>query len=178
MKFVFNSKNKGFTLIELLVVIAIIGMLSSVVLASLNAARGKARDARRFNDLVQMRNALEIYFAEKGAYPLVKDSSGAETTLYTGTTPGCQGNSGSAVVAEGLVPNYIGQLPRDPSGLTAGGRCYLYASNGADYSFRIHETVESIPNTQSPPHPLRYPPGTATTLTKSLAVYSPGAVSW
>ncbi|NCU28847.1 MAG: prepilin-type N-terminal cleavage/methylation domain-containing protein, partial [Candidatus Moranbacteria bacterium] len=32
------NKNKGFTLIELLVVIAIIGILSSVVLASLNSA--------------------------------------------------------------------------------------------------------------------------------------------
>ncbi len=65
LKIIYNSIHKrsgGFTLIELLVVIAIIGILSSVVLASLNTARAKARDTRRLADINQIRTALELYF--------------------------------------------------------------------------------------------------------------------
>lgn len=63
------KKNKGFTLIELLVVIAIIGILSSVVLASLNSAREKSRDAKRVSDIKQLQLALELYFDTNGEYP-------------------------------------------------------------------------------------------------------------
>lgn len=64
-----NRDNKGFTLIELLVVIAIIGILSSVVLASLNTARRKSRDARRLADLQQLKIASELYFDDNLSYP-------------------------------------------------------------------------------------------------------------
>ncbi|MCF7835913.1 MAG: type II secretion system GspH family protein [Candidatus Marinimicrobia bacterium] len=65
----FKRKNKGFTLIELLVVIAIIGVLASVVLASLNSARKKSRDARRVADIEQIQLALEMYFDANSEYP-------------------------------------------------------------------------------------------------------------
>ena len=52
----------GFTLIELMVVISIIGLLSSIILASLNAARAKARDIRRMQDLNQIRTAMFLYY--------------------------------------------------------------------------------------------------------------------
>jgi prepilin-type N-terminal cleavage/methylation domain-containing protein len=64
------KRNKGFTLIELLVVIAIIGVLSSVVLASLNSARQKSRDAKRISDISQIQLALELYFDTNGEYPV------------------------------------------------------------------------------------------------------------
>lgn len=64
------KRTKGFTLIELLVVIAIIGLLSSVVLASLSTARAKARDAHRMADIKNITLALEMYYDTKQAYPV------------------------------------------------------------------------------------------------------------
>ena len=54
--------NKGFTLIELLVVIAIIGILSSVVLASLNTARAKGADANIKSNLANIRSQATLFY--------------------------------------------------------------------------------------------------------------------
>lgn len=54
-----KTYTRGFTLIELLVVIAIIGILSSVVLVSLNSARNKGKDARVITSVQQVRISAE-----------------------------------------------------------------------------------------------------------------------
>ncbi len=63
-----NMYRRGFTLIELLVVIAIIGILASVVLASLNTARDKGRDASAKSSMSQMRAQAELGVDNAGTY--------------------------------------------------------------------------------------------------------------
>lgn len=117
-----KTGSKGFTLIELLVVIAIIGILSSVVLASLNSARKKGRDARRVADIKQLQLALELYYDANGAYP---------TALST---------------ANLVTPGYIAAIPTDPST----GAAYSYAGLGSGAtcsSYHIGATIETTGHT-------------------------------
>jgi len=62
-----KAGNKGFTLIELLVVIAIIGILSSIVLASLNSARDKGKDASIKGNLSSIRVEAELFYDENSS---------------------------------------------------------------------------------------------------------------
>ena len=68
---------RGFTLIELLVVIAIIGILSSVVLASLNSARNKGADSAVKANLANARAQAEIYYdSNSNSYATVCTATG------------------------------------------------------------------------------------------------------
>ena len=103
-------------MIELLVVIAIIGLLSSVVLSSLNGARKKGRDARRMADLKQIQVAQELYY-------------GAQTVPAYSTTI-------AGLVTAGMIPSE----PKDPQS----GASYSIAVNGTQF-YCVGASMETTP---------------------------------
>jgi len=82
------SLSKGFTLIELLVVIAIIGVLSAVVLSSLNTARSKGNDAAIQSDLAAIQTQAEIYYGGTGlnSYGATASSCTTASSLFVDTS--------------------------------------------------------------------------------------------
>jgi|GEM_PF-1278058 len=67
------SLKRGFTLIELLVVISIIGLLATIVLVAIDDAKAKARDAKRIEELISVKKALDVYYVSNGYYPGIPD---------------------------------------------------------------------------------------------------------
>jgi prepilin-type N-terminal cleavage/methylation domain-containing protein len=108
---------RGFTLIELLVVIAIVGLLSSVVLASLNSARTKARDTKRKADLKQLEVALEFNYDKYGAY--TQPENMCSDTSYGGLG-GCSSAGGTGEwdansdLRDLITDGFMATLPKDP----------------------------------------------------------------
>lgn len=109
---------KGFTLIELLVVIAIIGILSSVVLASLSTARNKGNDGKVQSELGSIRAAAEIVYSNTG-------------TAYGTAVPAnvnCPATAGSLTADA----NIVAALAAMPTGTTV--KCGVTATTFAKYA--------------------------------------------
>lgn len=105
----------GFTLVELLVVMAIIGVLSSIILASTNAQRQKARDTKRVQEIKQIQQALEVFITNQGSYP--------------------------ALLSNLVSSNFLPVVPIPPSGASgscSASYCYLPSTTLATYHLGVN----------------------------------------
>jgi len=86
-----------------------ISLLSSIVFASLNSARAKARDARRISDIKQLQLALELSYANTGTYPA--SNMGGFGWAFGSCDTGSNYFTNLAPLVSG---GYISALPVDP----------------------------------------------------------------
>ncbi|MHB1316967.1 MAG: type II secretion system protein [Minisyncoccota bacterium] len=127
--------SKGFTLIELLVVIAIIGMLSTVVMGSLNSARAKARDAQARTEFSQIQKALALYYDKYGIYP---NPSPVLTNPWV--------DNFNSMAQQLVLEGFLGKVPTPPAKKT-----YMYYNYGGTIGGLLVTTLEDAPpSTQYP----------------------------
>lgn len=115
------DRKAGFTLIEVLVVAVIIGILVAIGVVAYISAQRNARDAKRKSDLEAVKQALEMYRADNGSYPI-------------------SGWAGFAGISIGLA-SYISPMPADPK---TGTFDYQYRGTISEYCLSAH--VENTGN--------------------------------
>jgi type IV pilus assembly protein PilA len=133
LKFMNRIANKGFTLIELLVVIAIIGILSSVVLASLNTARTKGSDASIKATLSGIRAQAEIVYDTLGSY-------GIGYVATAATWENCPSAAGNSLFGTTTITTQIAGARTATGGAVADVKCVqdvTSASNASKWAIAV-----------------------------------------
>lgn len=114
----------GFTLVELLIVIVVIAILAAIAITAFSGVQARARDSQRQADISQVKQSLELYYANEGYYPdtidlaelegiedaavVAPDLDEANSFIYTGNTTDADDYS------------YV------PAGCNASGECTSY----------------------------------------------------
>lgn len=126
-----DNKIGGFTLLEVLVVVAIFTILASIILAAMSGAKARARDARRKEDLNEIRKAIELYQSNNQELPGI---SGAPNCLS-----GCDSTQVQPWIP-GLTSDYIPVVSMDPSNGATSKYRYRTATDG---TFELDAVVEN-----------------------------------
>ncbi|MEA2056586.1 MAG: type II secretion system protein [Patescibacteria group bacterium] len=152
----------GFTLIEILLVMIIISVLVGLGLGSFRGSQIKSRDAKRVADLDQLARALEVYYSDKGHYP-VSTADGLIRIFYDANEDGeieddeyMDFNWGNKLYdPEHSSTIYMGNLAQE----TAGDFRYYYQAyhrdfntdlgDSGEYELSAHEETEEPDNVEA-----------------------------
>jgi general secretion pathway protein G len=104
-----KTDTRGFTLLELMIVMAIMGILIAIAAPNLKQSIIRAREAVLREDLFQMREAIDQYYADNGKYP---------ATL------------GDLINPQDHSKSYLRTIPKDP--FTAAEDWITVAPEGSD----------------------------------------------
>ncbi len=118
MVFCPRTFQKGFTLIELIVTIGVLSVLIASTVIFINPAGqiNKAKDAQKLADIDQVKKALDLYYNDKGCYPLdTQFTFGGEFKDCPATNPNCNTRT-----------VYMKKVPQDSTCGRPGGSCYVY----------------------------------------------------
>jgi len=122
------TRREGFSLVEVLVVIAIIGIISTIVLVSLNTVRKKARDTKRKVEIYQIGRFLSTQC-------FLPSGGGGEYDI--------------ADLADELrikYPQYVNmlsQIPKDPSAGSGAKTFYYYIVDSDGKKCALYANLEN-----------------------------------
>ena len=116
------SRHRGFTLIETLITFTIMIILAGISIYIFRQFSLSGRDTRRKQDLATVAGALELYYQKNKVYP---GTAGSWYCSYN-TSP-CSSSSDPWIPS--LVPDFINDLPDDPTQGSRNDYIYLSLSN-------------------------------------------------
>jgi type II secretory pathway pseudopilin PulG len=121
-----NKKIKAFTLIELLAIITIVGILSGLIIISMNNAINSANDAKKKQGIDSLQKVILFYHAKSDVFPI--------------QTIECEIGNNCTTLQSGIIPEYfptLSSIPRGPS-----GEYYRYQSTDG-YDFTIKSVLSN-----------------------------------
>ena len=138
-----KKQQPGFTIVELLIVIVLIGILAAITIVAFNGIQSRASFAAYKSDIDALNKAVNLYYADNGAYP-----------GNLATTGSCWTNVGTRNFIAGLTPTYLPELPLTPNASAGNYYAYCFRAGGTEYKIiRLVNGGMTLPAVESTNNP-------------------------